>query len=548
MVSIIWNLPNFVDVSRWPAWPFKSTINFGLDIQGGLHLVMGVDVKSVISESTNRLTRALLQTAKEENIRGITSSTLRGHLGEFSLNFEDPSGIARMKELIARDHLQQLQLIEESESSLTYKFFESYLNEYRDRVLDQAVITIRNRIDEFGVAEPSITKQGTDRILVQLPGMEDAESAKALIKTAARLEFMGVIEKDISELQGMIARAEEALGVNLSGLRYSEYIQRINDYLKPELPENSMILFEKAPNATSLEMGRIPYLVKTDSGIGGSDLDDARVDFHHLTGTPEVDLRFNPVGAVKFRELSSQYLKKRVAIVLDRVIKTAPTINDVIGTGRARITLGGTVREEILNEAKMIATSLRAGALPASLEQLEERRVGPSLGRDALLKAEIAAMVGFSLICLFMMIRYKAMGVITNLALILNVSLILGLLNWIGATLTLPGIAGIALIIGVAVDANVLINERIREELTRGAQFTLALREGYSRALSAILDANLTVAATAGILLYFGTGPVRGFAVTLLIGILTTLVANVYSSKVVVDWLVIGRGWKKLSV
>jgi preprotein translocase subunit SecD len=295
-------------------------------------------------------------------------------------------------------------------------------------------------------------------------------------------------------------------------------------------------------------MGRIPFLVKTDSGIDGSDLDDASVAFHHLTGTPEVALRFNPVGTVKFRDLSREYLKRRVAIVLDRVIKTAPTINEVIGNGQARITLGGTNRQEILNEAKMIATSLRAGALPASLEQLEERRVGPSLGRDALIKAEMAALVGFALICLFTIIRYKAMGVITTLALILNVSLILGLLNWIGATLTLPGIAGIALIVGVAVDANVLINERIREELARGAQFTLALRDGYSRALSAILDANVTVAATAGILLYFGTGPVRGFAVTLLIGILTTLTANVYSSKVVVDWLVIGRGWKKLSV
>jgi preprotein translocase subunit SecD len=237
-----------------------------------------------------------------------------------------------------------------------------------------------------------------------------------------------------------------------------------------------------------------------------------------------------------------------MAIVLDRVVKSAPSLRERIGGGSAVITLGGRNRDEMMNEAKMISTSLRAGALPATLEQLEERRVGPTLGADSVERAKLGSYVGAALVVLFILFNYKGMGVVSTMGMLINVIMIFALLTTFGATLTLPGIAGIALTVGVAVDANVLINERIREELRRGASWKLAIDEGYSKAMSAILDSNITTAALAVVLLYFGTGPIRGFAVTLLMGILTTMFANVFICKWITDTLVHRFGVQKISV
>ncbi len=238
-----------------------------------------------------------------------------------------------------------------------------------------------------------------------------------------------------------------------------------------------------------------------------------------------------------------------MAIVLDKIIKSAPSLRERIGGGNAVITLGNTGdRNDTLSEAQMIATALRAGALPASLEQLEERRVGPSLGADSIDKAKMGAFVGAALVLLFLMIYYKVMGVIASVCMGINILMVFALLSSFGATLTLPGIAGIALTVGFAVDANVLIHERIKEELAKGATWKQAIYEGYHRAMSAILDSNVTIATTALVLLYFGTGPVRGFAVTLLIGIVTTLFANVFISKVIVDTLINKMAAKKIAI
>jgi preprotein translocase subunit SecD len=421
--------------------------------------------------------------------------------------------------------------------------------DYKKRVIGQAIETIRNRIDEFGVAEPSISQQGEDRILVQLPGMADAEKAKQLINTTAKLDFMPLSEDPIiQQLPQLIEEAEKAGNYNLGTLKYSDYVTRVNQDLKAKLPANTVVYFEKSENAQNLETGKVPFLVKTDSGLSGSDLDDSFVSFDQY-GSPIVSLRFNSVGAVKFKDLTTQYVGKSMAIVLDRVIKSAPRINEPIAGGSAQITLGGgRDRNKMMDEAKMISTSLRAGALPAALEQLEERRVGPSLGADSVKKAQMASLIGALAIILFILIRYKAMGLVADISLGVNVLAVLALLSSLGATLTLPGIAGIALTVGFAVDANVLINERIREELAKGSSFMMALEEGYNRAWSAILDANVTTAGTAAVLLYFGTGPVKGFAVTLLVGIATTLFANVFISKVLADIIVHKFGIKKLSV
>ncbi|MCX7978630.1 MAG: protein translocase subunit SecD, partial [Bdellovibrionaceae bacterium] len=341
--------------------------------------------------------------------------------------------------------------------------------------------------------------------------------------------------------------AEKNGGYSLKDLRYSEYVSRLNADLKSKLPPNTMVLFEKADGAPDISAGALPHVVRTDTNLGGDSLDSAFVTFGQY-GEPEVALRFNPAGANKFAEITGANVGKRMAIVLDRVVKSAPSIRDRIGGGNAVITLGGRDREKSMAEANMIATALRAGALPASLEQLEERRVGPSLGADSVKAAQTAALVGGVLVLLFMIVYYKGMGVVAAIGTILNLAFLLGLLTSLGATLTLPGIAGIALTVGMAVDANVLINERIREELAVGSSMKLAIKQGYARAMSAILDSNITTAATAVVLLYFGTGPIRGFAVTLLIGICSTLFANVFVSKAGVDFLIERFGVKRISV
>jgi preprotein translocase subunit SecD len=547
LLCLVWVIPNLVDTSKF-WWPTQKKINYGLDIQGGLHLVMGVDVAGVVSEGTTRLANVLKSELARENVVITDVKATRPEEGELEIVFQGGENKSKVTQYMDTHYATTLQKMNETETSVSYRYFDSYLNDYKSRVIQQSIETIRNRIDEFGVAEPSISQQGTDRILIQLPGMADAEQAKALINTAAKLDFMLVEEKSPDELQAMIAEAEKAGNYNLGSLKYTDYVARLNKDLASKLPEKTMILFEKPENVQTLEAGRIPFLVRTDTGLDGSALDDAFVSFNEY-GAPEVALRFNALGAQKFKQLTGQNVGRRMAVALDKVIKTAPNIQTEIGNGSAVITLGGgRDRDKAMNEAKMIATSLRAGALPASLEQLEERRVGPSMGADAIQKAKFASYLGALLIVIFMMFRYRTMGVLSDISLAVNILGVFALLTWLGATLTLPGIAGVALTVGFAVDANVLINERMREEIRKGSSFLVAVKEGYSRAMSAILDANITTAATAVVLLYFGTGPVRGFAVTLLIGIVTTLFANVFVSKVLVDVLVHKLGIKKMSV
>lgn len=545
-LMVVWVLPNFVNLGD-KAWTKK--LNYGLDIQGGLHLVMGVDVDGVVAESTNRLAKVLQGDFKNENIAVTSVVASNPTQGEIKVDFVNPADKEKVIRRLDDHYAAMLQTIDSTDKQVTVRYLESYLLQEKDKIIQQSIETIRNRIDEFGVAEPSISKQGSDRILIQLPGMADAERAKALINTAARLDFMMVDdEKTPQNLPQMIDEAEKAGSYSFKDMKYTEYVARLNSDLKGKLPEKTVVLFEKADNVTNMEAGRVPYLLRTDTDLTGEALDDAFVSFDQY-GTPEVALRFNALGANRFKQITGQNIGKRMAVVLDKVIKTAPNLRTEIGDGQAVITLGGgRDRERMIDEAKMIATSLRAGALPASLEQLEERRVGPTLGMDSVKKAELAGLYGAILIFLFMIARYRGMGLIACTCMALNIIAVVALLSAFGATLTLPGIAGIALTVGFAVDANVLIIERMREELHKGASFVASVREGYSRAMSAILDSNITTGATAVVLLYFGTGPIRGFAVTLLLGIVTTLFANVFVSKWILDVLIVKFGLKKLSV
>ncbi|MBK7961056.1 MAG: protein translocase subunit SecD [Bdellovibrionales bacterium] len=548
LLAMAWVLPNVVNMDAVKWWPSKAKLNYGLDIQGGLHLVMGVDVDGVVSESTLRMVTSLKAELAKDGVAFTEVGSAKPAEGQIEVVLADPSQKVKFDALIAKSHGTVLQEFSTEGNRVVLRYYSAYLTDYKNKVITQAIETIRNRIDEFGVAEPSISQQGSDRILVQLPGMADAERAKQLINTTAKLDFMIVSEEMGSEsLSKMISEVEKAGNYSITTLKYSDYVAKINQDLASKIPAKTAVYFEKATNAAKMEVGAIPYLLKMDTGLGGADLDGAAVKFGQF-GEPEVELKFNPAGANKFADLTGANINKRMAIVLDKIVKSAPNIKDRIGGGQAVITMGGRNREDTMSEAQTIATALRAGALPASLEQLEERRVGPTLGADSIDKAKLGAYVGSFLIILFMISYYKAMGLVATVSTGVNIMSVFALLTSFGATLTLPGIAGIALTVGFAVDANVLIQERIREELRNGASWKHAIQEGYHRAMSAILDSNVTTAATAAVLLYFGTGPVRGFAVTLLIGIATTLFANVFVSKLIVDTLTHKMGVKKLSV
>ena len=547
--AIIMVIPNVVHFGENTWWPTKAKLNYGLDIQGGVHLVMGVDIDGVMKESTGRLIASMKSEMAKESIAATDVKSENPQIGEIQILVANAADKAKVEKYISEKHGTVLQVINATDSAVSVRYFDAYVLEYKNRVIQQAIETIRNRIDEFGVAEPSISQQGANRILIQLPGMADAEKAKQLINTTAKLDFM-IVSHDVPQekLMGLIADAEKAGNYSLTTLKYNEYVTKLNEDLKGKIPEKTTVFFEKSENAISMEAGAMPYLLKTDTDLGGGSLDDAFVGYDQY-GSPQVSLVFNSAGAQKFADLTGNNVGKQMAIVLDKIVKSAPSVRDRISGGNAVITLGGgRDRNKMMEESKMISTSLRAGALPASLEQLEERRIGPSLGADAIDKAKMGSYVGALIIIIFMMVYYRTMGFVASVALALNILCVFALLSAFGATLTLPGIAGIALTVGFAVDANVLINERIKDELRLGHGILVAVKEGYANAMSAIIDANVTTGATAVVLWYFGTGPVRGFAVTLLLGIVSSMFANVFVSKVIVDTMVQKFKFKKISV
>ncbi len=540
--------PNFVDTTKLTWWPSKK-INYGLDIQGGLHLVLGADVESVIKTMTVRQTATIRSELEKAGIVVKGFVTDEAGKGQFSIQTNSLEESQKIDQELQKTYSAVLQVMSVQADRLEVKYFDAYLMEQQQNTIRQAIETIRNRIDEFGVAEPSISQQSSDRILVQLPGMADAERAKELINTTAKLDFL-LVSNAMSpdELSRHITELETAQSFTMANTKYSEYVNKVNEGLKGKLPANTVVYFEKLENVKTMDAGSRPLLLETTTDLTGEDLDSAGVSYDQF-GKPEVSMRFSPIGGAKFADLTGNNVGRQMAVVLDKVVKTAPNINTKISGGNAVITLGNSGDQQVmLDEAKLIATSLRAGALPVALEQLEERRVGPSLGKDALEKAQLGAIVGSVLIMIFMIVWYKGMGVITAASLVLNIIFVFAILGSLGATLTLPGIAGMALTVGFAVDSSVLINERIREELGKGTQIKAAIQEGYSKAMSAIIDSNITTGATALVLLYFGTGPVRGFAVTLLAGIVTTMATNVFISKVIVDNLAYRFNVQKISV
>ena len=536
LFSFIYLLPNVVELPK--GWVFhKKKLNYGLDIQGGAHLVYGVDVKGVLFERTERMSRALATELKDMQVDATVTPTENREA--IVLTAKNEADRAKIVQHLKDTQGPTLQITREDGNVVEAKYYDAVLTQYREQVVNQAIEVIRNRVDEFGVAEPIIAAQGTDRILVQLPGITDPARAKELINKTARLDFRLVdTTMPADKIQEMVAEAEKANDLSLTkeGVTYAQYVRKMNEILKPKLPPNTMIAFEKAPNAVSMDAGKIGYVLRTDTDISGDQLEDAFMSFGQY-GEPKVSFRFGSEGRRKFSDVTSKNVNRQLAIVLDEVIFSAPNIQERID-GEGQISLGQRGHDEAQKEGTLIATALRAGALPAALQQMEERSVGPSLGADSIEKGKRAGMIGLLLVVIFVIIYYKMVGVVAAFCLGINVLSLLAILSALGATLTLPGIAGITLTMGMAVDANVIIFERIKEELARGVSMKTAIKDGFDNAFSAIFDSNVTNAIAAAVLIYFGSGAVRGFGVTLIAGIITTMITAVFVTHYLLDLMV----------
>ena len=538
--AIIFLTPTFM--SKLPPWwkgvlP-EDKIHLGLDLQGGIHLVLGVETEKAIESTLDGISSDVRQLLKKN---GINYLEIERRGLEIVALFPDQAAANKTQKDILDKNYPRLALTpvvkEGGEVEMHLALPEKEMAEIRDYSVRQGVETIRNRVDQFGVSEPVIQRQGDDRILIQLPGISDPRRAKDLIGRTARLEFKMVDEHSLTgeKLWALVGQAEtEKPGI-------SDDPEALNKWLTGKIPQDRMVLFQKVRDAETGRTRSEPFLLESATVLSGDALRDAKVNLDRQFGTPYVSLSLNATGARTFEQVTAENVKRRLAIILDNNVHSAPVIQERIGGGQASIT-----GRFSMEEASDLAIVLRAGALPAPVKVEEERVVGPSLGKDSIRRGEIAMAIGAGLVFLFMLIYYRFGGVVANLALIFNVFLILGALAGFKATLTFPGIAGIILTIGMAVDANILIYERMREEIRLGKTPRAVVEAGFERATATIMDANLTTLIAGLVLFQFGTGPVKGFAITLSIGIITTLFTALIICRLVFDYLFTRGGMRKL--
>ncbi len=498
-----------------PRFLPKDRLHLGLDLQGGMHLVLEVQTEEAVKNTVERMAGELKQLLRDERVRTRTL-TARGR--EIHLTVRDAAAADRIPDLLDKE-LPGLTVATREEGgggvSMVLRLSDDEAQRIERYAVEQGIETIRNRVDQFGVSEPTIVPQGERRILIQLPGIKDPERAINLIGKTAQLQFRLLDE-----------------GVTVEQAR------------RNGPPPGSEILYEhRVDPVTRKVVGRTPYVVQKRVLMTGDVITDARVQIDQQYNEPYVTLQFDKRGARMFDRITAENVNRRLAIVLDGVVQSAPVIRERIGGGRAQIT--GRFN---LDEARDLAIALRSGSLPAPVKILERRTVGPSLGHDSIRAGLSALAVGGLLVVAFMAVYYKGAGLVADLALVLNVVLIMGALAMFGATLTLPGIAGIVLTIGMAVDANVLIFERIREELRLGKSASNALASGYAKAFSTILDANVTTFIAAAVLWQYGTGPIKGFAVTLSIGIVASMFTAIVGTRVIFDWVLRRGNVRRLSI
>jgi preprotein translocase subunit SecD len=501
--------------SWWPKFFPQDKIHLGLDLQGGMHLILEVQTDKAVESSVERIKNDLKNDLKKERIFSTFLDRVQGDKIEVVLLNPE---VKEKFDVYLKDEYKLLKEIDSTREGDRVKVLvgidPDYKRDLERSAVDQALETIRNRIDQFGVSEPEIARQGQNRILIQLPGVKDPERAKDLIGKTALLEFK-LVDDEFS-------------------------LQRA---LAGEIPFGDVILYQRLEDPKTGAVRKIPYLIKDKTLMTGDALQDARVRFDQYNNFPYISLSLKPVGAREFDRITADNVGKRLAIILDNNIYSAPVIKQRISGGQAVIEGNFT-----LDEAKDLAIVLRAGSLPAPVQILEERTVGPSLGQDSINKGFKSIIIGGILVVLFMIIYYKAAGIVADMALIMNFIIIMGVLAAFRATLTLPGIAGLVLTVGMAVDANVLIFERIREELRLGKTPMAAIDAGYSKAFLTIMDANVTTLIAALVLLQFGTGPIKGFAVTLSIGILASMFTAIVVTRFVFDYVLSRVRVKRLSI
>jgi preprotein translocase subunit SecD len=499
-------------VAQWPSYLPSSLVNLGLDLRGGAHLLAEVKVTDVYAARMDALWPEVRDALRPERATVGSFRRQQAPEGQIRLKISKPEGMPRALEVV-RGLANPITSLTGAGASdidvsgqgdvITIELSEAEKLASDDRTVRQSLEIVRRRIDEVGTREPTIQRQGADRILIQVPGIGSASELKAIIGTTAQLTFNPVV--------GRGSDPDAPAGVG--------------NKVIPSLDE---------PGAF--------YTVEAAPVVTGEQLVDAQPAFDQ-NGRPAVNFRFNTSGARKFGDYTAENIGSPFAIVLDDEVVSAPTIQSHIPGGSGIITGNFTIEE-----STHLAILLRAGALPAELEFLEERTIGPELGQDSIDAGKIATIVAFVGVLVFMALSYGLFGIFANVALILNVALIFGFLSLIGATLTLPGIAGIVLTVDMAVDANVLIFERIREELKAGRGPARAIDEGYSKALSAILDANITTFITAVILFVMGSGPVRGFAITLGLGIMTSVFTAIFVTRLIIVMWFERRRPKKIEV
>jgi len=524
-LAAVFFLPNTPLFKNMPDWWQKNMpdkgISLGLDLQGGIHLVFEVEGERAVEITTERIAQSIRDIISKKKINAEVAS--KGLFITVS-----PSSMETRKAI--EDNYPVLTPVETG-TNIVYKISDKEANRIKNNAADQAIETIRNRIDQFGVAEPTIQRQGTNEIVIQLPGIKDPKRAIEIIGKTAQLEFKLVDDASpvAAEIPASIEPGEE---------------ENLLKKFAEKLPADDELLFEKRMNRETGAVRKIPILVKKQAALTGDLLKEARVNIDSSrAGYPYVSISFNAAGAKLFDEVTAANVKKRLAIVLDNTIYSAPEIKERIGGGNAQIS--GSFS---MDEAKDLSIVLKAGALPAPVKMLQNITVGPSLGTDSIEAGKMAGILGTLLVVLFMIVYYKLSGVIADFALVLNIILLLGAMASLNATLTMPGIAGIILAIGMAVDSNVLMFERMRDELRSGKTPRAAVDSGYKKAFWTIFDSHVTTLITAAVLFQLGTGPIKGFAVTLSLGVAINLFTALVGTKTVFDLILSRRDIRELSI
>src|SRR5579859_5331446 len=501
-------VPNFfpeAKVKTWPLWAQRHLV-LGLDLQGGSYLLLEVDSNYVRKEKLDQVRDDVRKVLRENKI-GYTGLASRADYVEVRVKQTDAqTALTKLRELsqplgglLGSNGQRSLEVADAGNGAIRLTVPPAAVTERIRQTIEQSIQIVERRVNELGTVEPVIQRQGTDRILVQVPGLQDPTRLKELLGKTAKMEF-----------------------------------RMVDESVPPDAVAKGTI---PADDELLTEVGGQKLVVKKQVLVSGGDLSDAQTAFDQRSGEPVVSFKFNSSGARKFAQATTEGVGQRFAIVLDNQVISAPVIREPIIGGQGQISGNFTVQS-----ANDLAILLRAGALPAPLTVIEERTVGPGLGQDSIEKGELAAYVGSILVIVFMLVTYRLFGLFANIAVTINVAMIFGVLSLLNATLTLPGIAGIVLTVGIAVDSNVLIYERIREEIRGGRNAISAIDAGFKRALATILDSNITTFIAAAVLFMIGTGPVRGFAVTLGIGIITTVfTAFTLTRLIVAGWV----RWKR---